>query len=135
MSTVLSTLQNGGLHGLLAAIGSLATWKTLALILAIINLKNLPFVWHVSHNAGFTCTYPLQLAFEDKSFCPECCATLLINLPAPPAVPFLGQPSLEAQCSFLSQGQGYCGFTGQTHTSSLRVMGDHVQNSVTGDGL
>ncbi|CEO58889.1 hypothetical protein PMG11_03585 [Penicillium brasilianum] len=46
MSTVLSTLQAGGLRELLSAVGSLATWKTLALILAFINLKSLPFVWH-----------------------------------------------------------------------------------------
>lgn len=53
MSTVLSTLQAGGLRDLLSTVGSLATWKTLALILAIINLKNLPFVWHVSSSARF----------------------------------------------------------------------------------
>jgi hypothetical protein len=51
MSTVLSTLQAGGLRDLLSVVGSLATWKTLALILAIINLKSLPFVWHVSSSA------------------------------------------------------------------------------------
>lgn len=64
MSTVLSTLQAGSLRDLVSAVGSLATWKTLALILAIINLKNLPFVWHVSSAAGCTCTGMLYSAFE-----------------------------------------------------------------------
>jgi hypothetical protein len=27
---------------------SLASWRTLALLLALINLKSLPFIWHVS---------------------------------------------------------------------------------------
>ncbi|KAL3444492.1 hypothetical protein BJX65DRAFT_297629 [Aspergillus insuetus] len=30
-----------------AAFSALATWRTLALLLAVLNLKNLPFVWHV----------------------------------------------------------------------------------------
>jgi hypothetical protein len=64
MSTVLSTLQAGSLRDLVSAVGSLATWKTLALILAIINLKNLPFVWHVSSAAGCTCTGLIYSAFE-----------------------------------------------------------------------
>jgi hypothetical protein len=59
MSTVLSTLQAGSLRELLSALGSLATWKTLALILAVINLKNLPFIWHVSADAGYSYTCPL----------------------------------------------------------------------------
>ena len=30
---------------------SLVSWKTLALVLAFLNLKNLPFVWHVGVRA------------------------------------------------------------------------------------
>ncbi|KAL4964541.1 uncharacterized protein BDV14DRAFT_190202 [Aspergillus stella-maris] len=30
-----------------AVLGALVSWRTLALLLAILNLKNLPFVWHV----------------------------------------------------------------------------------------
>lgn len=33
---------------ILAGVMSLASWKNLALLLAVINLKSLPFVWHVS---------------------------------------------------------------------------------------
>lgn len=35
-------------HGLQAITSSFLTWKTLALVLALINLKNVPFAWHVS---------------------------------------------------------------------------------------
>ena len=37
-----------------AAVSSAVSWKTLALLLALINLKNLPFFWHVSL-LQFTC--------------------------------------------------------------------------------
>ncbi|GLI73903.1 hypothetical protein PoHVEF18_002135 [Penicillium ochrochloron] len=59
MSTVLSTLQAGSLRELLSALGSLATWKTLALILAVVNLKNLPFIWHV--RLLYHCLFNLRL--------------------------------------------------------------------------
>lgn len=31
-----------------ALLTALVSWRTLALLLAILNLKNLPFAWHVS---------------------------------------------------------------------------------------
>lgn len=36
------------LRDVLLAASPLASWKALALLLAIVNLKNLPFFWHVS---------------------------------------------------------------------------------------
>lgn len=33
---------------ILAGVMSLASWKNLALLLAVINLKSVPFAWHVS---------------------------------------------------------------------------------------
>lgn len=33
---------------ILAGVMSLVSWKNLALVLAVINLKSLPFSWHVS---------------------------------------------------------------------------------------
>lgn len=135
MSTVLSTLQAGSLRELLSALASLATWKTLALILAVINLKNLPFIWHVSPDAGCTCTCPFRLAFEGSNFGPECCVTFLTDLLGTPAVPLLAQPQVEAECPFLAQGKGNRRCTGQAHTPSLRVMWYYVANSITGDRL
>ncbi|CAI7647893.1 unnamed protein product [Penicillium pancosmium] len=46
MSVIPPALRVESMRDLLSAMGSLASWRTLALILAFINLKNLPFVWH-----------------------------------------------------------------------------------------
>ncbi|KAJ5226239.1 hypothetical protein N7468_007464 [Penicillium chermesinum] len=35
------------MHDVLSAVASLASWRTLAIILALVNLKNLPFGWHL----------------------------------------------------------------------------------------
>lgn len=42
------SLRVDTIHDLLPGVSSIMTWKTLALVLAVINLKNLPLVWHVS---------------------------------------------------------------------------------------
>lgn len=42
------SLPIDNIRQVLSSIVPLASWKTLALFLALINLKNLPFVWHVS---------------------------------------------------------------------------------------
>lgn len=47
MSAIPAALRVESLRDLLSVAGTLASWRTLALILAFINLKNLPFVWHV----------------------------------------------------------------------------------------
>lgn len=47
MLAISAALRVENMRDLLSAMGSLASWRTLALILAFINLKNLPFVWHV----------------------------------------------------------------------------------------
>lgn len=44
MSVIPEALQSENMR---SAAASLVSWRTLALILAIINLKNLPFAWHV----------------------------------------------------------------------------------------
>ncbi|KAJ5082588.1 hypothetical protein N7532_011631 [Penicillium argentinense] len=41
-----AALRVESMRDLLSAAGPLASWRTLALILAFINLKSLPFVWH-----------------------------------------------------------------------------------------
>ncbi|KAJ6109460.1 hypothetical protein N7486_001695 [Penicillium sp. IBT 16267x] len=46
MSVIPESLQFENMRDLTSAAASLASWRTLALILAIINLKNLPFAWH-----------------------------------------------------------------------------------------
>lgn len=48
MSALAAALHIENMRDLLSVVSSLASWRTLALILAFINLKNLPFVWHVS---------------------------------------------------------------------------------------
>lgn len=48
MSNTPSLFPIDHLRQVLSSILSLASWKTLALVLAIINIKNLPSVWHVS---------------------------------------------------------------------------------------
>ena len=48
MSAVSTTLIIDTMRDLALAAKSLASWRTLALILALINLKNLPLAWHVS---------------------------------------------------------------------------------------
>lgn len=42
------SLRADTIRDLLLGVSSIMTWKTLALVLAVINLKNLPLVWHVS---------------------------------------------------------------------------------------
>ena len=54
MSNMSSLFSIDHLRQALSTILSLASWKTLALVLAIINIKNLPFVWHVSGIALFS---------------------------------------------------------------------------------
>lgn len=44
----LQLLNNDHVRQAVSTMLSLASWKSLALFLAFINLKNLPFVWHVS---------------------------------------------------------------------------------------
>jgi hypothetical protein len=51
MSVISEALYSDSMRGLASSAASLASWRTLALILAIINLKNLPFAWHVRVNA------------------------------------------------------------------------------------
>jgi hypothetical protein len=46
--TLTDSLRMETLRELLSAASSVLSWKGLAILLAIINLKNLPFVWHVS---------------------------------------------------------------------------------------
>lgn len=46
MSAIPAALRIESMRDLLSVAASLASWRTLALILAFINLKNLPFVWH-----------------------------------------------------------------------------------------
>ena len=50
MSTTLAILRAESMGDLLSAAASLVSWKTLALFLALINLKNIPFAWHVSNS-------------------------------------------------------------------------------------
>ena len=44
----LQLLSNDHVRQAVSTVLSLASWKSLALILAFVNIKNLPFVWHVS---------------------------------------------------------------------------------------
>ncbi|KAJ5682329.1 hypothetical protein N7462_005494 [Penicillium macrosclerotiorum] len=46
MSLIPAALRVDSVRDLLSTVASLASWKMLALVLAFINLKNLPFVWH-----------------------------------------------------------------------------------------
>ncbi|KAJ5204439.1 uncharacterized protein N7498_005318 [Penicillium cinerascens] len=46
MSSIQGALSIESMRNLLAVAASLASWRTLALLLALINLKSLPFVWH-----------------------------------------------------------------------------------------
>lgn len=48
MSSLEGALSMENMRNLLAAVASFASWRTLALVLALINMKNLPFFWHVS---------------------------------------------------------------------------------------
>ncbi|PIG86660.1 hypothetical protein AARAC_005374 [Aspergillus arachidicola] len=41
------SLRADTIRDLLLGVSSIMTWKTLALVLAVINLKNLPLVWHL----------------------------------------------------------------------------------------
>ncbi|EAW07612.1 acyl-CoA thioesterase [Aspergillus clavatus NRRL 1] len=47
MGNGMSSLPLDSMRGLLSGISSLVSWKTMALILVIINLKNMPLFWHV----------------------------------------------------------------------------------------
>lgn len=70
----------------LSSIVPLASWKTLALLLALINLKNLPFVWHV----GIYLTQPMD-------------HKLTLIDPSSPCIP--EECPVETRCSILSQWQ------------------------------
>ena len=48
MSNIPLSFSLDHLRHALSSMPSLMSWKALALVLAVINLKNLPFVWHVS---------------------------------------------------------------------------------------
>ncbi|KAJ5091661.1 hypothetical protein NUU61_006531 [Penicillium alfredii] len=47
MSAIPTFLRIENVRELGSTAASLASWKSLALLLAVINLKNLPFVWHI----------------------------------------------------------------------------------------
>lgn len=49
MSNIPLSFSLDHLRHALPSMPSLMSWKALALVLAVINLKNLPFVWHVSY--------------------------------------------------------------------------------------
>jgi len=86
----------------LSSIAPLASWKTLALLLALINLKNLPLVWHVS----ILLTQPIghQLTLIDSS---------------PPCIP--KEYPVETRRSILSQWQIHH-HQWQADTSRFRVV-------------
>lgn len=44
----LSTMLKVGVPQVLSLLKSQGFWKVVAIVLALVNLKNLPFVWHVS---------------------------------------------------------------------------------------
>ncbi|KAJ6120589.1 hypothetical protein N7523_004869 [Penicillium sp. IBT 18751x] len=46
MSPIQGAFSIENMRNLLAFVASLASWKTLALLLALFNMKNLPFFWH-----------------------------------------------------------------------------------------
>lgn len=49
MSNIPLSFSLDHLRHAVSSMPSLMSWKALALVLAVINLKNLPFVWHVSY--------------------------------------------------------------------------------------
>lgn len=68
MPAVSTTLIIETMRDLASAATSLASWRTLALILALINLKNLPLAWHVSLQRVFFLFAPLDWSFSSSSF-------------------------------------------------------------------
>ncbi|KAJ5331366.1 hypothetical protein N7476_001149 [Penicillium atrosanguineum] len=46
MSTIQGALSTENMRNLLTVVASLASWRTFALLLALLNMKNLPFFWH-----------------------------------------------------------------------------------------
>lgn len=46
--TSLPVSVRDNVRDVLLSMSPVASWKTLALLLALINLKNIPFSWHVS---------------------------------------------------------------------------------------
>lgn len=48
MSSVFTALDIKNMRDLAAAATALVSWRNFAIILALINLKNLPLAWHVS---------------------------------------------------------------------------------------
>ena len=48
MSGLPAAFRVESIRDALSSASPVVSWKTLALLLALINLKNLPFFWHVS---------------------------------------------------------------------------------------
>lgn len=53
MSSLPVALRFDSMRDVLAYVSSMMSWKTLAVLLALINLKNVPFFWHVSIQSLF----------------------------------------------------------------------------------
>lgn len=78
------------MHELLAGAMSLASWKTLALVLAVLNLKSLPLIWHVSdfdyRDGGWNWLFTTR----EEQLSPTSSVTRLTSELVPPAVPLRG---------------------------------------------
>lgn len=112
---------------ILAGAMSLASWKNLALLLAVINLKNLPFTWHVS--------VPWPLVRLSELACSERYVTLLTEPTVPRAISLRRQPAFETQCATSPQGETCCGLQRETNTSHVRAMHGHIPYTVARDRL
>lgn len=77
------------MRDILAGAMSLVSWKTLALLLAFVNLKNLPFIWHVgvSFRSGVRWNWCSRASRERF---PVSWITQLTEPPVPRAVLLLG---------------------------------------------
>lgn len=112
---------------ILAGLTSLASWRNLALLLAVINLKNLPFVWHVSF--PWPLFRPSELTSSPRH------VTLLTESTVPPAVSLRRKSAFETQCATSPKGETYRGLPRQTNTSHLCAMHGHISHTVARDRL
>jgi hypothetical protein len=118
---------------LLAGAMSLASWKTLALLLAVLNLKSLPLIWHVSDIIPRDGRWNWVFTTPEEQLSYALCVTRLTKFLVPSAVPLRGQFAFKTQRALVSQGQSYCGRSRQTDPPSLRAMYGHVPHTVAGD--
>lgn len=118
MANALSSLRVESVREVLSAISPLISWKTLALLLAIVNLKNMPLIWHVSTPDY---SWPRRRAG-------------LIQV-APCSISLLGKHPMACPGPIFSQGNSPSHSQREADASSIRFVRHLIPSSTLGDGL